>query len=269
MSRHRWPGRSFALRLLALGIVLSLNLGLALGASSEARAEDAGAGQVYARVIVEWAPLRTGAGPGFRIARLAQRGERFLVHERASRGYWLRVELADGSLAYVQGDMVFTEEAAPTQQSRVMAKLFAPPPLLGAKGEIAVTLGAMGQSGFMAIRPSWLLAPVFGFEANLAASVGASGRIYIGGAGALINLFPHWPIVPFFTGGGGVAYASPNADSFVLEKGTRPMTYAGGGLRFGFRHRIIVRVEARSYVFFNANDLRAQQEISGGLAAFF
>jgi hypothetical protein len=226
--------------------------------------------EVHARVIVERAPLRTGPGPGFRIVRLAERGETFAVRERATRGYWLRVELSDGSTAFVQGDMVFTHEVGePSRGARILAKVFAPPPLPSAHGEIAVSLGVLSESGFMAVRPTWLLSPVFGFEANLAASVGASGRIFMGGAGGLVNLFPHWPVVPFFTGGGGLAYATPNADSFVLEKGSRAMLYAGGGLRFGFRHRIIVRVEGRGYVFYESDNLRPQQEISGGLAAFF
>jgi hypothetical protein len=232
--------------------------------------ERADKSEVHARVIVEMAPLRTGPGAGFRIVKLATRGETFKVYERATRGYWLRVELSDGSLAFVQGDMVYAHEVGPpSRRARVMAKVFAPPPLLNAHGEISVSMGAMNQSGFMAIRPTWLLTPAFGLEANLAASVGASGRLFLGGIGGIVNLFPHWPIVPFLAGGGGIAYARPNADSFVLEEGTRSMLYAGGGLRFGFRHRIIVRVEGRGYALFTEDDLRAQQEISGGLSAFF
>jgi hypothetical protein len=89
------------------------------------------------------------------------------------------------------------------------------------------------------------------------------------GAGAIFNLFPSWPIVPFFVGGGGGAYASPNADTFVLSEGFRSMLYAGGGLRFAFKHRIIVRVEGRSYAYFQPDDSSTRQEISGGLSAFF
>jgi hypothetical protein len=121
----------------------------------------------------------------------------------------------------------------------------------------------------MAVRPVWLLAPSFGFEANLAASVGSTGRLFMGGAGGVVNIFPSWPIVPFLAAGGGAVYASPNADSFILKEGGRSMIYAGGGLRFGFRYRIILRAEGRAYAFFNANQLVATQEISGGLSAFF
>jgi hypothetical protein len=85
----------------------------------------------------------------------------------------------------------------------------------------------------------------------------------------VVNVFPSWPVVPFLAAGGGAVFASPNADSFILEEGTRSMVYAGGGLRFGFRYRIILRAEARAYAFFNANQLVATQEISGGLSAFF
>jgi hypothetical protein len=248
-------------------LVIWLGLTL-LALPSEVRAgEDT---TIYARVIVETAALRTGPGPGFQIAKLASRGETFPVRERATRGFWLRVELSDGSLAYVQGDMVYVHEVGPpSRRARIMAKLFAPPPLLGARGEIAITLGALSGSGFMAARPSWLLAPVFGLEANLGASVGSAGQLYLAGAGGIFYLFPSWPIVPFVVGGGGGAYASPNADTFVLEQGFRSMLYAGGGLRFAFKHRIIVRVEGRGYAFFRPDDLSAQQEISGGLSAFF
>jgi len=234
--------RSWHARWLRARRVLLLLSVLFLSFSTQALAEDdAGApagGEIHARVTVETAPLRTGPGAGFRIVRLATRGETFRVHERASRGYWLRVELADGSLAFVQGDMVYAHEVGPpSRRARVMAKVFAPPPLLQAHGELAVSLGAMGQSGFMAVRPTWLLAPAFGLEANLAGSVGASGRLFVGGLGGIVNLFPHWPIVPFFAGGGGVAYARPNADSFVLEEGTR-VRLSGQDVRRGtFSHR--------------------------------
>ena len=76
-------------------------------------------------------------------------------------------------------------------------------------------------------------------------------------------------MVPFVVAGGGGLYASPNADSFVLEEGARSLLHGGGGLRFGFRQRLILRVEARGYAFFDANGLLAEQEISGGFSAFF
>jgi hypothetical protein len=241
-----------------------------LAVSPQTRADDSQNVQVYARVVVETTALRTGPGATFHLVRVASQGETFAVQERAPRGFWLRVELPDGTLAYVQGDAVYTHEVGPkSRAARALSKVFAPAPLMAARGEVALALGVLGESGFMAIRPVWLLAPSFGFEANLGASVGSGGRLFLGGLGAVVNLFPNWPIVPFAVAGGGGVYAAPNADSFVLGEGTRSTLYAGGGLRFGFRYRLILRVEGRTYAFFNANQLVAQTEISGGLSAFF
>lgn len=255
------------------GLFLFILLGLAdltLHGSAARADDDAAEPVVYARVIVEATALRTGPGAGFRIVRIAEQGESFEVRERATRGYWFRVQLPDGSLAWIDGNTVYNHEVGPRSRgSRFMAFLFAPPPLLSAHGELPVQLGVLSGSGFMALRPTLLLAPTFGFEANLAASVGSSGRLFMEGVGAVVNVFPSWPVVPFFAGGGGFAQSAPNADSFILESGTSSMLYAGGGLRLGFRYRLIVRVEARSYAFFDADRLVAQQEVSGGLSAFF
>lgn len=263
--RARFDARALVLACLACVICAAWPVGSAVvHAQSDAEVE------VYARVVVETTALRTGPGATFHLVRVANQGETFRVEQRAPRGYWLRVQLPDGTLAFVPGDAVYTHEVGPKSRSaRALAKVFAPAPLLAAHGELSLALGVLGQSGFMALRPVWLLAPSFGFEANLGASVGSAGRIFLGGVGAIVNLFPNWPIVPFAVAGGGGVYASPNADSFVLDEGTRSMLYAGGGLRFGFRYRLILRVEGRAYALFDANRLLAQQEISGGLSAFF
>jgi hypothetical protein len=252
MKPLRWLG------LLAI-LVLALCSSVALAERDE----------TYARVIVDSAALRAGPGASFRILQTARRDDRFRVHGRANAGYWLELELAGGGNAYVQGDAVWLFAADEQPVERASWGIFAPPPLTHARGELAFSFGALSGSGFLAVRPTWLLAPTFGFEANLGASVGSLGRLFIIGAGAVVNLFPHWPVVPFFVGGGGTVRAAPNSDAFIFDSGGRSMLYGGGGLRFGFKHRLILRVEGRGYAFFDANRLIAQQEISGGLSAFF
>ena len=240
----------------------------ALSASlAHARPDDE---ETFARIVVESAALRSGPGADFRILQLARRDESFRVERRASVGHWLELELPDGGHAYIQGDAVWlfdASEETPPPTSRW--KIFAPPPLLHAKGELAVSFGVLSGAGFLAVRPSFVLSPTFALEANLGASVGGLGRLFLIGGGALVNLFPSWPVTPFFTVGGGGVHATPNSDSFIFESGGRSMLYGGGGLRFGFRHRLILRVEGRGYALFSADRLVSQQEISGGLSAFF
>jgi hypothetical protein len=246
----------------------ALLLALLFAAPSQVAAREV---QPYARITVESTVLRAGPGTRFRRVHLAHRGDVFPVIRRATQGFWLQVELPDGTTAWALGDTVHVHEVTDEEvaAARGRSKVFAPPPLPSARAELAVTFGALDRGGFMAVRPSVLLSPVFALEATAAAAVSRGGRILLGGAGGIINLFPHSPVVPFFVVGGGVARNDPNADTFLLEGGSIGMAYAGGGLRFGFRYRLTLRIEARAYAFFEPNRYVAQEEYSAGISVFF
>lgn len=235
-----------------------------------ASAAQAGPPETYARVVSERAALHSGPGAEFRVLGQARRSDRVRVIDRGPVGHWLELELDDGTRAFVRGDDLWLldgEESATLAAQR--SWLFAPPPLLRAHGELSVALGTLSGSGFFAVRPSYLLGPSLGIELSLGTSVGALGRLFLASMGGVVNLFPSWPVVPFVVAGGGGLRAAPNSDSFAFEQGTRSLAYGGGGLRFGFRQRLIVRIEGRGYALFDADRLTSQQEISGGLSAFF
>ncbi len=245
---------------------------LAQDASTEATPEG-----VYARVIVDRVELRTGPGSTFRRVWVGNRGDVFRITERGTHAYWFRVELPDGTQAYVPGDAVYAHELSADEANggRFLPELFAPPALPHAVGEIAFGFGVLGisetgvQSGFMTVRPAINLAPELAIEATLAASVGDAGRIFLGTLGGLVNLFPTSPVVPFLAAGGGFARSDPNADAFLLRAGWRGAMYAGGGLRIDSRYRIQPRIEARAWVLFDENVFSEQEEVTGGLTVFF
>ncbi len=255
-------------RVLKYGFFGSLALSLSTGAHAETPSSSP---TLYARVIVESAAMRSGPGPGFRQIGLASRGDVFEVIQRATEGYWFQVRRQDGTVAWIMGDAVYNHEVGEGEATggRLWPRLFAPPPIPDATVEIAITFGVLGGGGFMAIRPTVMLRPEFGFEATAGASVSRAGRLLLGGAGGVVNIFPDSPVVPYVVVGGGVAVSDPNADTFLLESGSVAMLYGGGGLRFGFRYRLTLRIEARAYAFFEPNRYSAQEEFSGGLTVFF
>ncbi|MCA9605109.1 MAG: SH3 domain-containing protein [Myxococcales bacterium] len=254
-----------------LALVALLLLVAAPAAAQEGGDQELAEG-VYARVIVDRTELRSGPGAGFQRVRAAQRGDVFRVHSRASTGYWFRVELPDGTFAYIHGDTVYNHQVSRDEAGggRFAPDVFAPAALPSATGELAVQFGVLGFfNGFMAIRPAINIAPEFELELNLGGSVGEGGRLLIGSGGPLINLWPESPVVPFFTVGGGFAVSDPNADTFLLQSGMVGVLYGGGGLRFGFRYRITIRIEARGYAFFDENEINALEEITIGATVFF
>ena len=250
---------------------------LAIGvAHSPAQADEP---DPYARIIVDTAELRSGPGMGYQRVHLATRGDVFPLRSRATRGgYWFEVELPDGTGGWVLGDFVYVHEVGDEADAgRFLPWLFAPPPLPTATAELAVTAGVIGESfgfsgsvgGFMAIRPTVYISPTFGIEATAAASVSEGGRLFIGALGGIVNLFPESPVVPYLVVGGGFGISDPNADTFLLESGDVGVAYGGGGLRFGFRYRLTLRIEARAYAFYKSDLWVAQEELSAGLCAFF
>lgn len=256
--RSRGPGGSRVVAAFMAAMALA-------GAPSLVAADEV---EVYARVVVDSTALRSGPSSSQRQVGIARRGDTFLVKQRSTRGYWFQIERPDGTLAWIMGDATYNHEVGEGGEVRRW-RVFAPPPLREARMEIAATFGVLGGGGFMAVRPTVLIAPVFGIEATAAAAVSRAGRLLLFGGAGVVNLFPDWPVVPFFAVGGGVALSDPNADTFLLESGSIPVLYGGGGLRFGFRQRFTIRIEVRAYAFFEPGRYVAQEEISGGLSVFF
>ncbi|MEM9191004.1 MAG: SH3 domain-containing protein [Myxococcota bacterium] len=235
----------------------------------------------YARVIVDTAIIRSGPAASYQRVYVAQRGEVFPVVSRATRGgYWFQVELPDATKGWILGDVVYVHEVSDEEATggRFLPWLFAPPPLPTASGELAVTGGVLGQGfgfgdggvgGFLAVRPTIYIQPTFGIEFTLAASVSDGGRLFMGTVGGIVNIFPRSPIVPYLVAGGGYNRADPNADTFLLQEGDTGLLYGGGGLRFGFRYRLTLRIEARAWLFVTPNLYVAQEELSAGITVFF
>ncbi|HKP62094.1 MAG TPA: SH3 domain-containing protein [Polyangiales bacterium] len=247
------------------------NLALALLGLTVARAASDSETTVYARVVVDRAEVRAGPSATFRRIYAARRDEVFPVRGRATEGYWFQIELPDGTTGFIRGDLVYNHEVGPEQEGggRFLPEVFAPPPLLEAHGEIALQGGVLGTGGMLALRPTWLLDPSFGFELTGAAAVASGGRLLIAMVGPIVNVFPRSPIVPFFTVGGGIVASSPNADTFLLDKGSVMALSGGAGLRIGFRWRLTLRLEARTYVMFESDRYVRQEEFSAGLTVFF
>lgn len=267
-ERRAVPHRRAAFRANVRCWLAALASLLAAASARSASADDAAP---YARVIVEHSLVRTGPGAGYRRLYVAQRGEVFPIRARATRGYWLLVELPDSTSGFIAGDHVYAYEVAgaDARSGRFMPWLFAPAALPAAHGEIAITGGVLAGGGMVAVRPSFLLDPAFGLELNAMAVVAQGGRLWMATLGPLFNLLPSSPIVPFATVQGGVTASSPNSDSFLLGSGSIATLSAGAGLRFGFHYRITLRLEARSYAFFEPDRMISQEEFCAGLTVFF
>jgi len=251
-----------------LGVVPSM--GVAADASPETEA--------FARVVVDSAELRTGAGVSYRVIYAAHRGETFALDGRPGAGFWLRVLLPDGRIAYALGDEVQPfavspgEEGAPSRPG-----LLAPPPLGGARGGFAMVGGLLSipvtgfgvqRYGYLEVRPSLVLHKSVSLEGFVGDGLTSDGAQLLYGAGVAIYLAPSWPVCPFVGLFGGGLSVLPNSDSFVLKREDLYIARAGGGALLALRNRILVRLEITNLSVFSADSYKNAQTYAGGLGVY-
>jgi hypothetical protein len=245
--------------------IASLALALLALLASPARADEG----VFARVTVASLEVRSGPGRDFRHVYTAQRGETFPVAGRAAHGFWLRVELPDATHGFVRGDAVHTYVITGEQPTDDWPWPFARPALPRADGEISLVAGALGSGGLFGARVGYLVRPSFGLELDAAMAVASAGRLALLTAGPIVNLFPSSPLGLFVTLHGGLAASSPNADTFLLTRGAIAALAGGGGVRIGLDYGLTLRLEVRSYAFFEPDRYVTREEFSAGLSVFF
>jgi hypothetical protein len=253
-----------------------LALALCVMATSPALADEP---EAFARVIVDEAELRSGPGVSYRVIHTAHRGDTFALEGRPGSGFWLKVLLPDGRIAYALGDEVQPYAVQPGEEGAPSRPGFlAPPPLEGAHGGLAmvggmislpVLDGSIRQFGYLEARPSIVVHKTVSLDAFIGDGLTSDGAQLLYGAGATFHFAPSWVICPFLSAAGGGLSVIPGSDSFVLERQDLFVARAGGGVLFALRNRILVRLEASNLSLFTADSYRNAQVYAGGLGVYF
>ena len=235
--------------------------------------------EAFARIVVDSAELRSGPGVSYRVIYNAQRGETVAIDGRQGAGFWLRILLPDGRVAYALGDEVqvfAVREGDPEAPSR--PGLFATPPLEGAHAGLAIVGGVLSIPirdsstkgfGYLEARPSIVVHRTVTLEGFIGDALTADGAQILYGGGAAVNFAPSWPVCPFLGIAGGGLAVRPNADSFVLKRQDLYMARAGGGVLMALRGRILVRLEVTNLTLFDSDSFKNAQTYSGGFGVYF
>jgi hypothetical protein len=264
----------------SLAVIAAVVALIAMGGKGSARAAQPveAEPEAFARIVVDAAELRTGPGVSHRVIYVAHRGETLALDGRPSKEFWLRVLLPDGRVAFVLGDEVQPFAVMPGEaEAPSRPGLFAPPPLLGSRGGLALVSGLLSlpvpeggvqRLGYVEARPSYLLHETFALEAFVGDGLTNDGAKLLYGGGVAVYLAPRWVVCPFvglFAGGASVSYP----DSFIRKHDDFYLARAGGGVLFALRNRILVRLEATNLSLFSAEVYENAQTYSGGLGVYF
>jgi len=231
----------------------------------------------YLRVIAQKASVHTGPGVGYREVYIAERGQVFQVVERATKDYWFKIELDDGTTGWIVGDMVFPFDVVDNEEPGVFtrmgraikAAILGPSPAPYANVGLSFSAGILDKEGVFLFRPSWLIDPYWALEGFGGLSPRSDKDVYLSGLAFVLRLSPGSVIGPYASVGLGAAFIRPKADNFVDKEETLMALGAGGGIEITFKKQITLRIDARNWSLFNQNHSNNGQEYSGGLAIFF
>jgi hypothetical protein len=233
-------------------------------------------GDAFVRVLTSSALVRTGPGADFREVHTARRGDVLGVRARGTRGYWLEVELDDGSTGWIFGEQVEPFDVVDDDPSFFTRAwrgfrhaLLGPSPVPYADVELAFSAGMLGGDGLFLFRPAWLIDPYFALEGFIGESPGPQAQLLLAGLGWTLRLVPGATVGPYLHASLGIDHEEPKADAFALKAKTRMALNAGGGLEITLQKRITIRGDYRHWLFFDENEAREAEEVTGGLAIFF
>ncbi len=240
-------------------------------------ATDAVEREVLLRVIAQEAAVHTGPGADYREVYYAKRGELFPVRERATVGYWFRVDLEDGTSGWIYGDFVVPVRPDPgpppgffgRMWGAVRGAILGPPAIVGSDVEVSFSAGVLGQEGLYLLRPAWLVDRYFAVEAFAGLNARAQQDVFLAGLGWTLRMAPGATVGPYLNAGVGVAYFRPKVDNFTQDTETLMALSAGGGFEITFKKQITLRLDFRNWTLFDPDQSSNAQEYTSGLAIFF
>ena len=210
--------------------------------------------------------LRTGAGIGYPIFHVVDRGESVDIIMR--RTDWFLVRAADGTEGWAdrgQMELTLQDSGSPITFAQANQDDFT-----NAKWELGLMTGDFGGSNSIAIYGGYSLNPYVALEVWGSQILGNSSNGWMGSANVVLEAWPDWRISPFFTLGAGIIHTEPKSTIIIGEDRTDEIGHAGVGLRIYSNRRFILRAEYKSYVVFTSRDDNEEvEEWKVGFGFFF
>ena len=244
-----------------LGCLVAVVLQIFLAAPAHAADE-------YLSVTVAdpYLEMRTGAGRGYPIFHVVDRGEN--VDVIMQRTEWYLVRSDSGKEGWVdRAQMELTLQLDGNLISFDKASL---EDFTNSKWELGVLAGDFGGANIVSLYGGYSLNPNVSVELWGSQILGNFSNGWTASVNIVHEAFPEWRVSPFFTLGAGVIHTSPKSTIIQGEDRTDQIGHVGIGARVYATRRFLLRAEYKSYVVFTSRDENEEvEEWKVGFAFFF
>ncbi len=222
----------------------------------------------YPRVQVAdpYLEMQTGAGSGYPIYHVVERGEWVQILKRKTE--WFKVRTAKGKEGWVRREQM-EQTLTPAGTALEIADV-AEGDFVGRRWEIGISTGDFSGATIIS---AW---SGYGFTRNLSMELSASHVLgsysssIMGNVALLAQPFPEWRFSPYFTLGTGIIQTTPKTSLVQTQDRTNNTSHVGAGLRIYLAKRFTLRFDYKNLVIFSSQD--DNQEINVwqiGFSAFY
>jgi len=221
---------------------------------------------VEVQVVEAYIELHTGAGRGYPVFHVVERGTRITIIKR--RTDWFEVRTSRGKQGWVarkQLEQTLTPAGTTLKIPDTTQKEFA-----AHRWELGTLGGRFENAKVLTIHGGFFPTPAISLEVSASKlfanfSDGEMANISIN-----IHPFPNWRFSPFATVGTGIIHSNPDTTLVRQSDNTDQLAHAGLGLRIYLTRRFILRAQYRKYEIFQSSDNNQEiDEWKAGFSVFF
>jgi len=210
--------------------------------------------------------MRTGAGRGYPIFHVVDRGESIdVIMQRTD---WYLVRATDGKEGWVdrqQMELTLQRDGSPVSFKQADINDFT-----NAKWETGLLAGDFGGANIISLYGGYSLNPYVSIEVWGSQILGNFSNGWMGSVNVVHEAWPEWRVSPFFTLGAGAIHTEPKSTIIQGEDRTDQVGHVGAGFRIYATRRFLLRAEYKSYVVFTSRDENEEvEEWKVGFAFFF
>lgn len=220
----------------------------------------------YVVVDDPYIEFRTGAGVGYPVTHVAERGEQIAILKR--RTDWFLVSAPDGKEGWVSKDQMTR-----TLQLSGLPVVFPEATIddyRRHKWELGVLLGEFGGATVYTGYGSYRISNHLDIELDFSQILGNFSDGWVAAVNLNHTFMPEWRVSPFFSLGTGIINIEPKGASAQATDRTDQVAIVGLGLKSYLSRRFLLRLEYKGYIVLTTrNDNEDVDEWKAGFAVFF
>ncbi|MEM7763993.1 MAG: SH3 domain-containing protein [Pseudomonadota bacterium] len=210
--------------------------------------------------------MHTGAGQGYPITNVVERGERVQIIRRKTDWFKVRNDRGDeGWVNIRQLELTLDEAGELTEIESVGRDEF-----LQRRWEAGILTGDFSGADTVSLYGGYSITRNLSVELWASQLIGNFSTGWLGTANIVHETWPEWRVSPYFTMGTGVIRTEPKSTLVSTPDRTDQVALVGAGVRAYVTRRFVLRGEYKSYVVLTSRDENEEvEEWKIGFGFFF